>query len=338
MQIKENHSLKNFNTFGIEVSARYFAQVETPEELWQIFERFPAVNTPHLLLGGGSNLLFTADYEGLVIKVNFKGIEVVEENESELLVKAAAGEDWDNFVSYCVDRGWGGLENLSLIPGQVGSSPIQNIGAYGVEVKDCFESLEAYDKSNGKIRRFSAEACDFGYRDSIFKREAKGKYVILSVNFRLCKKDHVLTLGYGAIQAELQQRGISQPTIANVREVVCSIRRSKLPDPAITGNAGSFFKNPLVEQSFFQRLKAEYPGLVAFPDKGGMKLAAGWLIEQAGWKGYREGDAGVHPLQALVLVNHGKACGKEIAALSEKIKASIMKIFGVELETEVNII
>ncbi len=338
MLIKENHSLKHFNTFGIDVSARYFVEVETPEELRLVFQRFPAETTPHLLLGGGSNLLFTADYEGLVVKINLKGIEVVEENEGEVVVKAAAGEDWDHFVNFCVVHGYGGLENLSLIPGQVGSSPIQNIGAYGVEVKDCFESLEAYDKSNGKLLIFSTEACHFGYRDSIFKREAKGKYVILSVNFRLRKKDHVLKLGYGAIQAELQQRGVLQPTIADVREVVCAIRRSKLPDPAVTGNAGSFFKNPLVDLPTFERLKAAFPGLVAFPDKSGMKIAAGWLIEQAGWKGYREGDAGVHPLQALVLVNHGKAKGMELAALSEKIKASVKELFGLELETEVNII
>jgi len=339
MLIKENHSLKNFNTFGIDVSARYFAEVKTPEELRQVFERFPAeITPPHLLLGGGSNLLFTANYQGLVIKINLKGLDVVEENESEVVIKAAAGEDWDQFVEYCVLHGWGGLENLSLIPGQVGSSPIQNIGAYGVEVKDCFESLEAYEKSSGNLRNFSAEACRFGYRDSIFKREAKGEYVILSVSFRLRKKDHLLKLGYGAIQTELQQRGISQPTITHVREVVCSIRQSKLPDPAVTGNAGSFFKNPVLKQAAYQRLRAEHPGLVAFPDKGGIKLAAGWLIEQAGWKGYRQGDAGVHPLQALVLVNYGKASGKELAALSEKIKASVKKIFGVELETEVNII
>ncbi|MBW6497494.1 MAG: UDP-N-acetylmuramate dehydrogenase [Bacteroidales bacterium] len=338
MRIIENHSLKSLNTFGIDVSARYFAEVETLNELQQVYDLFPIETTPHLLLGGGSNLLFTDHYEGLVIKINLKGIEVVEENESEVVVKAAAGEDWDQFVSFCVLHGWGGLENLSLIPGHVGSSPIQNIGAYGVELKDCFESLEAFEKDNGQVRYFSAQACQFGYRDSIFKREAKGKYVILSVNFRLRKKNHLLNLGYGAIQAELQQRGVLQPTIADVREVVCSIRQSKLPDPAVTGNAGSFFKNPVVEQSVFERLKAEYPGLVAFPDKGGMKLAAGWLIEQAGWKGFREGDAGVHPLQALVLVNYGKASGGEIAALSEKIKASVSKTFGVSLETEVNIV
>lgn len=338
MMIKENQSLLTFNTFGIDVNARHFSEVFSPGDLKEVFESHPSASHPHLVLGGGSNILFTSDFPGLVIKVSLKGIEVVEENESEVLVKAAAGEDWDQFVSYCVLHGWGGLENLSQIPGQVGSSPIQNIGAYGAELKDCFESLEAWGKSSGQIRQFSAEACRFGYRDSIFKREARGKYVILSVSFRLGKKSHKLKLGYGAIQAEFQNRGISQPTIADVREVICSLRRSKLPDPHVTGNAGSFFKNPVVEQSVFELLKAEYPGLVAFPDKGGMKLAAGWLIEKAGWKGFREGDAGVHPRQALVLVNYGNANGLEIAALSEKIKDSVRKMFGVELETEVNII
>jgi UDP-N-acetylmuramate dehydrogenase len=338
MLIKENQSLKPYNTFGIDVSAQNFVEVASLEELQQVFEHFPAETTPHLTLGGGSNLLFTGDYAGLVIKVSFKGIEINEENEHEVVVKAAAGEDWDQFVNHCVELGWGGLENLSLIPGQVGSSPIQNIGAYGVELKDCFESLDAFDKNTGTIKTFYAADCRFGYRDSLFKREARGKYVIVSVSFRLRKNNHMLKLDYGTIQSELRQQGISHPSIADVRRVVCNIRRSKLPDPAVTGNAGSFFKNPVINQEHFERLKAKYPGLVAFPDKGGIKLAAGWLIEQAGWKAYREGDAGVHPLQALVLVNHGNASGKDIASLAEKIKKSVAESFGVKLETEVNII
>lgn len=338
MLIKKNHSLKKFNTFGIEVSARYFAEVETLEKLRQVFERFPSDTTPHLILGGGSNLLFTGNFSGIVIKVSIKGIEVIDENDREVVVKAAAGEDWDEFVNHCVSKGWGGLENLSLIPGQVGSSPIQNIGAYGVELKDCFEQLEAYEKSTGEICTFYSGDCRFGYRDSYFKREGRNRFVILSVCFRLKKKDYGLKLGYGAIQSEISKQGISDPTIADVREVVCSIRSSKLPDPAITGNAGSFFKNPVVDQQQFEALIKEHPAIVAFPDKGGMKLAAGWLIEQAGWKGYRKGDAGVHPLQALVLVNHGTSTGTEIMHLSEKIKASVFERFGVELDTEVNII
>jgi UDP-N-acetylmuramate dehydrogenase len=338
MLIKENQSLKKFNTFGIEVSARYFAEVETLEDLRQVFERFPAETNPHLLLGGGSNLLFTNDFEGLVIKMSMKGIEISREDDQEVVVKAAAGEDWDHFVSYCVDRGWSGLENLSLIPGQVGSSPIQNIGAYGVELKDSFDQLEAYEKSTGEVCTFSAEGCRFGYRDSFFKREGRNRFVILSVSFRLRKNNYGLKLGYGAIQSELAKQGITKPGIAQMREVVCSIRRNKLPDPAITGNAGSFFKNPVVDMYKFEALQKEHPAIVAFPDKDGMKLAAGWLIEQAGWKGYRQGDAGVHTLQALVLVNYGTSTGKEIMHLSEKIKISVFEQFGVKLDTEVNII
>jgi len=338
MLIIENQSLKKYNTFGIDVSARYFTEVTRQEKFQQVLEHFSAETTPHLILGAGSNLLFTNNFEGLVIKVSLKGIDITEENEQEVLVKVAAGEDWDQFVSHCVEQGWGGLENLSLIPGQVGSSPIQNIGAYGVEMKDCFESLKAFEKSTGNTKTFIASDCQFGYRDSIFKREAHGKYVIVSVSFRLSKKSHVLQLGYGAIQAELQQQGILQPGISDVRRVVCNIRRSKLPDPAVTGNAGSFFKNPVVGLHQYEILKRDYPLLVAFPDKGGMKLAAGWLIEKAGWKGYRDGDAGVHPLQALVLVNYGKATGQNILRLAEKIKESVANKFGVKLETEVNII
>jgi UDP-N-acetylmuramate dehydrogenase len=338
MLIKENQSLKPYNTFGIDVSAQNFVEVTSLEDLKQVFEQFPAEATPHLILGGGSNLLFTNNFEGLVIKVCLKGIDITQENEQDVLVKASAGEDWDQFVSHCVEQGWGGLENLSLIPGQVGSSPIQNIGAYGVELKDCFESLEAFDKNTGTLKTFFASDCQFGYRDSIFKREARNKYVIVSVSFRLRKKSHVLQLGYGAIQAELEQQGISQPGITDVRRVVCNIRRSKLPDPAITGNAGSFFKNPVVGHDQYEILKRDHPLLVAFPDKGGMKLAAGWLIEQAGCKGYSEGDAGVHPLQALVLVNNGKATGNEIVSLAKKIQKSVADKYGVKLEPEVNII
>ena len=338
MEILENHSLEPLNTFGLDVRARYFAEVRTIEELLQLFERFPPASVPHLILGGGSNLLFTGDYRGLVIKISLKGLDVTEETEDCVEVTAAAGEDWDAFVGQCVERGWGGLENLSLIPGQVGSSPIQNIGAYGVELKDHFVQLEALDKKTGAILILDKDACRFGYRDSLFKGEGRGRYVILSVRFRLSKRKHRLSLGYGAILAAMEQKGITEPTIADVREVVCDIRRSKLPDPAITGNAGSFFKNPVISLDRYERLKIKYPAIVAYPDPNGMKLAAGWLIEQTGWKGYREGDAGIHPLQALVLVNYGKASGSQLIELSEKVKASVKQRFGVRLETEVNII
>ncbi|MEE4176293.1 MAG: UDP-N-acetylmuramate dehydrogenase [Bacteroides sp.] len=338
MQILENHSLKKLNTFGLDVRARYFAEVSSAGELHKVFSQYPPETTPHLILGGGSNLLFTGDFPGLVIKVSIHGVDILNETEEQVLVRAAAGEDWDGFVGYCVAMGWGGLENLSLIPGQAGSSPIQNIGAYGVELKDHFYQLDAWDKMTGNRVTFSREACRFGYRDSIFKREGRNRYVILSVSFWLTKKNHRLQLGYGAIQSGLQQGNITAPTIADVREVVCSIRRSKLPDPAVTGNAGSFFKNPVIGQKQFEGLKQEFPAIVAFPDPAGVKLAAGWLIEQAGWKGYREGDAGIHPLQALVLVNYGQATGKDLLALSEKVKASVLQQFGVRLETEVNIV
>ena len=338
MLIKEYHSLKTFNTFGLDVLARYFTEVHSTDELQQVLSSFPPHQTPHLILGGGSNILFKGDYPGLVIKVSLKGIQVLEETEDHVFVKAAAGEYWDAFVSHCISRGWGGLENLSLIPGQVGSSPIQNIGAYGVELKDHFLHLEALDKQTGIIVKFNKEACRFGYRDSLFKGERRDRYVIISVTFHLSKRNHLLSLGYGAILAGLEQRAIVDPTIADVREVVCDIRRSKLPDPAITGNAGSFFKNPVVSLDQFEALKQENPGIAAFPDQGGVKLAAGWLIEQAGWKGYREGDAGIHPLQALVLVNYGQASGKQLVELSEKVKASVLQRFGINLETEVNVI
>lgn len=338
MLITEHHSLKPLNTFGLNVRSRYFTEVKTTDELRQVLSIYPSAEIPHLILGGGSNVLFTGDYPGLVIKVSLKGIQILEETDDFILVKAAAGEDWDGFVSHCISRGWGGLENLSLIPGQVGSSPIQNIGAYGVELKDHFHHLEALDKQSGRIVEFNREACRFGYRDSLFKGEERGRFVILSVSFLLSKRNHALSLGYGAILSALEQRGLATPTIADVREVVCDIRRSKLPDPAVTGNAGSFFKNPLVSPDQYEGLKAEFPSIVAFPDPAGMKLAAGWLIEQAGWKGYRDGDAGIHPLQALVLVNYGKATGKELVDLSEKVKTSVFQRFGVSLETEVNII
>lgn len=338
MQIQENYSLKQLNTFGLDVRARYFAEVRSAEELQQVFAQYPPKTNPHLILGGGSNLLFTGDFPGLIIKISIHGIDILDETDDQVMVSAAAGEDWDGFVSYCVTKGWGGLENLSLIPGQVGSSPIQNIGAYGVELKDHFHQLAAWDKITSSTVTFSREDCRFGYRDSLFKREGRNRYVILSVNFWLTKNDHLLQLGYGAIHTALEERGIPSPTIADVREVICSIRRSKLPDPAVTGNAGSFFKNPVVSLEQYEGLRQEYPATVAFPDPAGMKLAAGWLIEQAGWKGYRQGDAGIHPLQALVLVNYGQSSGKELVKLSEKVKASVLQKFGVRLETEVNII
>ncbi len=338
MLFKENYPLKKLNTFGIDVYARYFAEVTNIEHLREVFRTDLRQKKSHLILGGGSNLLFTNNFDGLVIKVSLTGVEVISEDANHVVVKAAAGEDWDQFVSHCVKRGWGGLENLSMIPGQVGSSPIQNIGAYGAELKDCFESLEAFEKRTGKIITLNSEDCQFGYRTSIFKRDARNLFVILSVSFRLRKTGHVLKLGYGSIKDELQKCRITEPTIADIREVVCTIRRNKLPDPALTGNAGSFFKNPVLSKDAFEKIKIIYPDLVSFPDKDGVKLAAGWLVENAGWKAYRLGDAGVHPSQALVLVNYGNANGMEILNLSEKIKNSVLEKYGVNLEPEVNIV
>lgn len=340
MHIRDNVPLKGLNTFGIDVTARYFACVETVEDLRDLFSRDILLDYPHLILGGGSNILFTDNYPGLVIRICFRGIEVIADDQAAgfIYVKAHAGEQWDDFVGYCVDNGWGGLENLSLIPGQVGTSPIQNIGAYGVELKDSFLSLDAMEKKTGLIRSFSAEACQFGYRDSFFKQAGRGRYVITSVTFKLSTSAHHLVKRYGSLQQELDSRKIRQPGIADIREAVIHIRQSKLPDPAAIGNAGSFFKNPVVSHTHYQALKNTYPGIVAFPDPGGMKLAAGWLIEQAGWKGHRRGDAGVHEKQALVLVNYGMATGQEILELAESVKLSVLKLFEVALETEVNIV
>lgn len=337
MTILENHPLKGLNTFGMNAFCRFYAEANTAEQLSLLFIKFPTEQYQHLILGGGSNILFTRNFEGLVVKINSLGVQVTSENQEEVVVKAAAGEDWDRFVAYCTANGWGGLENLSLIPGQVGSSPIQNIGAYGVELKDCFESLEAYDIASQSVRTFYPSDCHFGYRSSVFKKEARGRYVILSVSFRLKKHNHTLRLEYGNVSSELKKMGITEPSIADLREAVCAIRRAKLPDPLVTPNAGSFFKNPVVDKSKYLQLSQKHEGLVAYPEYDGFKLAAGWLIENAGWKGHRDGDAGVHPQQALVLVNYGSASGLEILNLAKRIKDSVLEKFGVALEPEVNI-
>lgn len=336
MQVLENFPLKDLNTFGVAANARYYAAFDSLASLNAILREFS--RQPLLILGGGSNVLLTKDFDGLVLKNEIRGTTVVAEDDEFVFVKAGAGENWHQFVLHTIDQGWGGLENLSLIPGCVGASPMQNIGAYGVEIKDVFEQLTAFHLTERSNYTFRAQACEFGYRESVFKRKYKGQFVIADVTFKL-RKQPVLNTSYGAIASELKARGIEHPTIRDVSDVVISIRQSKLPDPRETGNAGSFFKNPSVTIPRFDALKKKYPDIVAYlnPD-GTMKLAAGWLIEQAGWKGYRLGDAGVHARQALVLVNHGHATGAEIVALSEKIIASIREKFGVELEREVNIV
>jgi len=352
MHIQENISLKPFNSFGINAKARYFSPFETQEELGSLLE-FPVRSLPLLILGGGSNILLTRDFDGLVLKNELRGIELIREDGQYVYVRVGAGENWHGFVQVCLQRDWGGVENLSLIPGNVGASPMQNIGAYGVEIKELFEELEAWHLSEKKVYTFSLNDCEFGYRDSIFKRQYKGQFVILSVVFRLTKK-HVLHTEYGAIREELDRMGVQELSIRAISEAVIRIRRSKLPDPAEIGNAGSFFKNPIVPAGEFDRLKAAYPEIIGYPNAGptqsqnpqipkstippGVKLAAAWLIEQCGWKGFRRSDAGVHARQALVLVNYGQAMGKELFELSEEILQSVKAKFGVELEREVNIL
>lgn len=332
----QNFNLRPFNTFGMEVHAKSFTEITTESQIPDLLRLISRYDSPVMFLGGGSNVLFTRDYEGLVVKISTKGIEIVDQDDEFVFVRGMAGECWDDFVQYCVQRNFGGLENLSLIPGNVGSSPIQNIGAYGVEIKDTFYMLDAVSLRTGEFREFLADECAFGYRSSVFKHELKGQYLILSVTFRL-QKHPVLNTSYGAIPAELQAMG-EGATVRSIAQAVTNIRRSKLPDPAEIGNAGSFFKNPVVDRDAFKALKTLYPDIPAYPSENGAKLAAGWLIEQCGWKGFRDGDAGVHTKQALVLVNYGMATGNQIYALALQIIESVKNKFNVLLEPEVNII
>ncbi len=337
-KIEERVNLKAYNTFGIAAEARYFFRLKKREDLEWLLSQDIYQSHPTLWLGGGSNMLLTQDFPGLVIKVELKGISLENLSEEEALYIANAGENWHNFVLESLANNLGGLENLSLIPGNVGTAPIQNIGAYGVEIKDHLEWLEAFDLQEKRVNKFSAKECQFAYRDSLFKSQQKGRYVILQVAFRLSRKNHNLRIDYGAIRAELAERKW-EPSIQNISKAVIAIRSSKLPNPADIGNSGSFFKNPVISNEHYQKLKAEYPELVAYPaGEKQMKLAAGWLIEKAGWKGFRDGDAGVHNKQALVLVNYGKAKGQEIKTLAENILHSIYTTFAIRLEIEVNII
>ncbi len=336
MQVQENFSLKRYNTFGIDAKAHRFAAFHSADELAQFLELTGGV--PFMILGGGSNILLTKDISGWVLKNEIRGIEKVKEDDEYVYIKAGAGENWHQFVMHCIDHDRAGVENLSLIPGCVGASPMQNIGAYGVEIKDVFYELRALRVKDHSIHTFDLAACEFGYRESIFKRKLKGQYIILSVTYKL-RKHPVLNTSYGAINDELAKMGVTELNIRAISDAVIRIRSSKLPDPAEIGNAGSFFKNPSVTKEKYDELKTIYPSIVGYsnPD-GSVKLAAGWLIEQAGWKGYRKGDAGVHAKQALVLVNYGTAKGEEIYELSSEILASIKEKFGVELEREVNLI
>jgi UDP-N-acetylmuramate dehydrogenase len=338
MQVLENFSLQSLNTFGIECKTRFYTEINSKEELKEVIQTQQLSYLPWLILGGGSNLLFTKDFEGLVVKNNIKGIELTKEDDDHYFVRAGAGENWHKLVMHCIENNYAGMENLSLIPGNVGASPMQNIGAYGVEIKDVFEELEAVDLKTGEIKVFSKEECRFGYRESIFKHELKNKFLITSVTYRLRKKPKFNT-SYGAIEQELEQMGVKELSIIAISQAVINIRSSKLPDPAKIGNAGSFFKNPVVAKEHFEVLKEKYPAIPAYPQAdGNVKLAAGWLIEKCGWKGFRKGNCGVHEKQALVLVNYGGATGKEIFDLSEDLIKSVNKQFNVTLEREVNIV
>jgi len=329
----ENASLKANNTFGLDVKARWLGRFTSADELAEAAEWVGG--RPLLVLGGGSNVLFRGDFNGVVLLNEIKGIDLVDEDEDYVYVRAGAGENWNGLVQYAIGRDWAGLENLSLIPGNVGAAPMQNIGAYGVEIRDVFWELEAWNLAERRVQTFTPDDCAFGYRESVFKGRLKGQYVILNVVLRL-RKEPIFHTSYGALREELGNRELS---IRAISEAVIRIRRSKLPDPAEIGNAGSFFKNPTIPAARFEELKGKFPEMVAYPAEGGnMKLAAGWLIEQCGWKGFRRGDAGVHARQALVLVNYGNARGEEIYALSEEVAQSVRLKFGVELEREVNIV
>ncbi|MCO7525521.1 UDP-N-acetylmuramate dehydrogenase [Pseudomonas asiatica] len=336
VQWQEQVSLKPYNTFGIDVKARYFTQAHDDQEVRLALAQAQQGGVPVLVIGGGSNLLLTRDIDALVLHMASRGRRVLGDDGERIVVEAEAGEPWHPFVQWTLAQGYCGLENLSLIPGTVGAAPMQNVGAYGVEIKDVFVGLTALDRETGELRDFGLAECAFGYRDSLFKRNP-GRWLILRVRFALSRTLQA-HLDYGPVRQRLAEQGVTEPTAQAISEAICNIRREKLPDPAELGNAGSFFKNPVVSAELVERIRAQYPGVVAYPQADGqVKLAAGWLIEQAGWKGHREGDAGVHRLQSLVLVNYGQASGAQMHALARRIQADILERFGVELEMEPNL-
>ncbi len=337
MKIQENLSLKPFNTFGIDKKAQFFTTVCTIDELKNALQWAKERGLPLFILGGGSNILLSKDILGLVIKIELQGIKVVSEDENQILVEVGAGVVWHDWVLYSLENNWAGIENLSLIPGTVGASPMQNIGAYGVEIKDVFHSLNALNRQTLELNTFDASDCKFGYRESVFKHESKDQYIITSVCFKLSKKPH-FHVDYGAIQDVLKEKGVEELSIQAVSDAVIEIRKSKLPDPKELGNAGSFFKNPTIPVSQFEKLKSSYPTLPGYEVEQGIKVPAGWLIEQSGWKGKRLGEVGVHAKQALVLVNYGKGTGEEIKNLSEQVRSSVRDQFGIELIPEVNFV
>lgn len=335
MNIEENISLKNYNTFGIDVTAKRFICIDSVYQLQELLK----VEKDIFLISGGSNMLLTKDIEKLVVHIDIKGVSIDHENENEVFLTVNAGENWHEFVLWCVDNNYGGLENLSLIPGNVGTCPIQNIGAYGVEVKDTITKVEALHIETGKLVQFSNEECKFGYRNSIFKNEVKGKYIITSVSFKLTKQNHNFNTSYGAIETELTSKNIAKPNLKNISDAVIAIRKSKLPDPKEIGNSGSFFKNPVITKAHFLTLQKTYPEIPSYiVSENQVKVPAGWLIEKAGFKGKRFGDFGVHKKQALVLVNYNNATGKDIYNLAETIQKEIKSKFNINLEIEVNVI
>ncbi|GHA61263.1 UDP-N-acetylmuramate dehydrogenase [Pontibacter akesuensis] len=338
MELQKNYPLKSHNTFGMEVTARLFARFASVQELQELLQMPEVKQAEKLVLGGGSNLLLTQDFDGVVLQNGIKGIETVAETEQQVYLKAGGGEVWHEFVQYALQQNLGGVENLSLIPGSVGAAPLQNIGAYGVELKDVFHELEAVHMVTGEVRTFDGAACKFGYRESVFKNELKGQYIVSHVTFRL-HREHSLNTSYGAITTTLQEMQVQQPRIQDVSAAVCHIRQSKLPDPKEIGNAGSFFKNPEISTEQFDQLQQEYPAIPSYPiSETTVKVPAGWLIEQCGWKGKVIQNYGVHKNQALVLVNYGGASGAHIRQLAYDIIQSVEDKFGIRLHPEVNIL
>ena len=337
LPIETHRSLKPFNTFAVEARAQHYAEAHNEQDVREAIAAAARLDLPLRILGGGSNLLLTRDVDALVLRLVSRGIRVHADDGEQVVLEAEAGEPWHLFVLHSLDLGLSGLENLSLIPGTVGAAPIQNVGAYGVEISDVFAGLTALDLQSGELRKFDMQQCRFAYRDSLFKQEP-GRYIILRVRFALHRSPR-LQLDYGPLRQWLHQANIDEPTPHDVSRAVCAIRSEKLPDPRILGNAGSFFKNPLVPKAVADELRSRYPQLAAYPQADGqVKLAAGWLIEQAGWKGSRDGDAGVHQRQALVLVNHGQATGTQILQLAQRIQQDIAARFGIALEIEPNVI
>ncbi|MCD9018388.1 UDP-N-acetylmuramate dehydrogenase [Fulvivirgaceae bacterium QH1ED-6-2] len=339
IHVQQNIDLSPYNTFGIQASAKAFTTVHSVSEVQALIQSPAFIQQKVLLLGGGSNLLLTQDFDGLVVKIEIMGKEIVRETDDQVVLKVGAGENWHALVLYCVERGWGGVENLSLIPGTAGAAPMQNIGAYGTEMKDVIVEVEAVEIRTANVHTFSNEACAFGYRDSIFKQQAKGLYIITAITLALTKRDHALNISYGAVRETITALGYAEPSVKAISDAVIHIRRSKLPDPAVIGNAGSFFKNPTIPAAHYAALQQHYPSAPGYPAEEGMvKVPAGWLIEQCGWKGKRTGNIGVHQHQALVLVNYGGGKGNDLWQLALQIQHSVKEKFNIDIHPEVNVV